>query len=193
MHSRIQRSRGKNTRRTESRRPGKTDRRNSFLSTPPFTSSFRSSVSWRQTIAIFILFMLVCGGLIAWGSYHATYHYAVVQDGVLYRDGSRSIHELNNAVSRANPKTVISLIDDQELHDPAKPQFQEEEADMSARGIAYQRIAVKLGGWPTSEDIRQFLNAMEDASRQPVLIHCARRSADGDVRRRLSGIGARVR
>ena len=37
----------------------------------------------------------------------------------------------------------------------------------------YQRIAVKLGGWPSSEDIQAFLRTVESPANQPVLLHCA--------------------
>ena len=39
--------------------------------------------------------------------------------------------------------------------------------------MQYLRIPVKLGGWPTSDDIQQFLTHMEQPGRKPVLLHCA--------------------
>ena len=82
-----------------------------------------------------------------------TYHLAVVQDGVLYRDGNRGLREFSTAVRRVRPKVVVSLIDDGELGDPNKPQFAQEADFLSTHGIRQVRIPVKLGGWPSSDDI----------------------------------------
>jgi protein tyrosine/serine phosphatase len=35
------------------------------------------------------------------------------------------------------------------------------------------RIPVKLGGWPTSEDVQKFLEIAAAKQNQPVLVHCA--------------------
>jgi protein tyrosine phosphatase (PTP) superfamily phosphohydrolase (DUF442 family) len=119
-----------------------------------------------------IIVVTVSVGL-AWHYLTGTYHLAMVRPGVLYRDGARSVHELGVAVGRVKANTVVSLIDDNELHDPKKPQFAQELGYLSERGVHYQRIAVKLGGWPTSEDIQAFLKTAENPTSQPVLLHCA--------------------
>lgn len=110
---------------------------------------------------------------LAFRYYTGTYHLATVQEGVLYRDGARSVHELGVAVRKVKANTVVSLIDDAELADPGKPQFAQEPTYLAERGVRYQRIAVKLGGWPTSEDIQAFLKTAEQKTSQPVLLHCA--------------------
>jgi protein tyrosine phosphatase (PTP) superfamily phosphohydrolase (DUF442 family) len=115
----------------------------------------------------------VLAGVLVWHYLTGTYHLATVQPGVLYRDGARSIHELGVAVDKVKANTVVSLIDDTELHDPAKPQFAAEPGYLAGRGVHYQRIAVKLGGWPTSEDIQTFLQTVQAPTSQPVLLHCA--------------------
>jgi len=35
------------------------------------------------------------------------------------------------------------------------------------------RIPVPLGGWPTDEQVKEFLKIVQDPARQPVLVHCA--------------------
>ncbi len=121
-----------------------------------------------------VLFLVaIVGGLLIFRFFFSTYHLATVQEGVLYRDGARSVRELARAVRQVRAKTVVSLIDDAEERDPIKPQFRQEEQYLTAAGIAHQRIAVKLGGWPTSADVREFLHTVEQPGRQPVLLHCA--------------------
>jgi protein tyrosine phosphatase (PTP) superfamily phosphohydrolase (DUF442 family) len=113
------------------------------------------------------------GIAVAWHYLTGTYHLATVQQGVLYRDGARSVHELGVAVGNVKARTVVSLIGDAEFADPAKPQFAQEPAFLASRGVQYQRIAVTAGGWPTSEDIQSFLTTAQDPSKQPILLHCA--------------------
>jgi protein tyrosine phosphatase (PTP) superfamily phosphohydrolase (DUF442 family) len=121
---------------------------------------------------------LVIGLLIAAGAAFYlfkidTYHYIEVADGVLYRDGNQDMRRFTTALGRANPKTVIPLIDDGELADPDKKQFVEEMTVAPEHGATIERIPVKLGGWPTTEDVRKFLEIAENKDKQPVLIHCA--------------------
>ncbi len=124
----------------------------------------------RAMAAIAVLALVAAA--IVW-SQGRTYHLAVVEKGVLYRSGNRSVPELANAVRMEHIKTVVSLIDDQELADPGKPQFLEEQAYLQKNGIRQERIPVKLGGWPTTDDVKRFLAIVADAGNRPVLVHCA--------------------
>jgi tyrosine-protein phosphatase SIW14 len=101
------------------------------------------------------------------------YHFATVQDGVLYRSGNNSLHRLKIALDEGHIHTIVALIDDKEFADPGKPQFAEEKAYADSHGIKYVRVPVRLGGWPSSEEIRQFLHVAADPANQPVLVHCA--------------------
>src|SRR5277367_541797 len=122
---------------------------------------------WLQRIAIFGgVFFLAAVGAVGWLTLR-TYHFAAVQQGVLYRSGNRGMAEFSNAVGRIHPRTVISLVDDQELNDPTKPQFHAESTYLAAHGIQQIRIPVKLGGWPTSDDIRKFLAVVADPTNRP--------------------------
>jgi len=123
-------------------------------------------------------YLLVAGvlavvGFLVWRQWFQTYHLATVQEGVLYRAGNRGLREFANAIRRVKPRTVVCLIDDNELSDARKPQFQQELRFLADRRIAVCRIPIALGGWPTPADVRQFLSVVSDAKNQPVLVHCA--------------------
>lgn len=124
---------------------------------------------WRGPLVVLLaLLSLATGG---WWWWHKTYHLAAVTPGVLYRDGSQSPREFRNAIRRVKPKTVVCLVDDNEV--AQKSQFQQEFAYLSEQGIRLLRIPVPLGGWPTTEDVRTFLATVADPVNQPVLVHCA--------------------
>jgi len=108
-----------------------------------------------------------------WYNDFQTYHLAPVQIGVLYRDGNRDLREFKHSLKFTQAKTVVSLVDDDELNDPNKPQFLAETNYCVATGIQYIRIPVKLGGWPTGDDLKTFIGIVTTAANQPVLVHCA--------------------
>lgn len=132
----------------------------------------RRPLALRGAILLAFGAALVFAGIVLWKS-HATYHFAMVQPGVLYRDGLKSPGQFAAILDRIHPKTVVSLLDDRELSDPAKPQLAAEARLCSARGIALDRIPVTLGGWPNSADVQRFLAIVADKQNQPVLVHCA--------------------
>jgi protein tyrosine phosphatase (PTP) superfamily phosphohydrolase (DUF442 family) len=119
------------------------------------------------------LLVLAGGGAWVWANFLQTYHFAAVQDGVLYRTGNRGIREFETAVRKANVRTVVCLIDDQELADSKKPQFAKEMEFCQKQGVAVVRIPIKLGGWPVTADVRKFLETVQNKDRQPVMVHCA--------------------
>ncbi|CAN5427673.1 hypothetical protein BH10PLA1_BH10PLA1_10910 [soil metagenome] len=142
----------------------------------PRRQSERQSIppakAWRNLAILFVMLFGVGGFTYWWGAYK-TYHYEAVQPAVLYRAGNQGLREFATAVRRSNSKTIVSLIDDQELADPAKPQFAQE-SDLAAKlSLKLVRVPVKLGGWPTSADVQAFLTAATDKNNQPVLVHCA--------------------
>lgn len=117
--------------------------------------------------------IVALAGFLVWRQWFQTYHLATVHQGVLYRDGNRGLREFANALRQVRPRTIVCLIDDKELSDGRKPQFQQELTYLASQGIAVERIAIPLGGWPTGDNVRQFLAVVSDKSRQPVLVHCA--------------------
>jgi protein tyrosine/serine phosphatase len=96
-----------------------------------------------------------------------------VQEGALYRDGNRGPREFATMVRRVKPRTIVSLVDDEEIADREKPEFKAEIEFAQQHGIPIARVAVKLGGWPTTENVRRFLEIASDKSKQPVVFHCA--------------------
>ena len=118
--------------------------------------------------------LLVVAAAAAWvWQKNEAYHLATVQEGVLYRDGARSSAQFSAALQKVHPRTVVSLVDASEMADASKPQLSHEAQLCAAQGAKLERIEVKLGGWPTSENIRTFLRIVSDKSNQPVLVHCA--------------------
>lgn len=145
------------------------------MAAQPFNSAGRASQG-RGTgskLALLAIGVAIVATVLIWKFFFSSYHLATVQPGVLYRDGSRSVRELSAAVRKVHAKTVVSLIDENEVHDPSKPQFAQEQLYLADHSVGYQRIPVKLGGWPTSADVQTFLQTMDDPARQPVLLHCA--------------------
>lgn len=134
--------------------------------------AIRRPLALRGAVLLALGAALVVAGVFLWKT-HATYHFAVVQPGVLYRDGLKSPAQFAATLDRVHPKTVVSLIDEKELADPAKPQLAAEAQLCSARGITLDRIPVTLGGWPGSADMQRFLAIVADKQNQPVLVHCA--------------------
>lgn len=114
--------------------------------------------------------ILVAAGWWIFWTYFDTYHLAVVKEGVLYRDGVRTLHQFDLAARKTHVKTIVSLVDDQEI---AKHPFTDELAYCKEHGIDVVRLPVPLGGWPEGPQIAEFLAIANDPARQPVLVHCA--------------------
>ena len=131
------------------------------------------AVSAKSPAFWLVLGALAAAGALAWWRYFQVYHLETVDAGVLYRDGNRGLREFANMVRKIRPRTVVCLLDDQELADPAKPQFAREIEFLKAQGIAFERIPVRLGGWPTTQDIQRFLAIVRQEDRRPVVVHCA--------------------
>ena len=125
-----------------------------------------------RVVIVFVI-ALVAAGAYGWRCYLDTYHLATVQPRALYRDGVQSPCQFETAIRKVQPKTVVSLIDDNELAHPEKPQFKAEAEFLAKQGIRLERIPVKLGGWPSQEDVEKFNRVAADPENQPVLVHCA--------------------
>ncbi len=127
----------------------------------------------RRPLRVLLLTLFGCASVFIYWAFFATYHLATVQDGVLYRDGNRTIRTFVTAIRKTKPKTVVCLVDDAEVADPRKPQFARELNELPQHNVNVVRIPITLGGWPTSDDIQKFLTTAADKSNQPVLLHCA--------------------
>jgi len=118
------------------------------------------------TVAI----LVAMAAFFVWRQYFDSYHLATVRDGVLYRDGVRTPRQFLIALNKVKPKTVVSLVDDREI---IQEPFVSELNICREQGINVVRIPVPLGGWPTADQVRQFLQITADSAQQPVLVHCA--------------------
>jgi protein tyrosine phosphatase (PTP) superfamily phosphohydrolase (DUF442 family) len=143
--------------------------------TEPQTDHPTRRTRWLRRAIVAVVTLVVIGGACVgyWWAELQVYHPLTIQKDVLYRDGNRDLREFRHTLRDANIRTDISLIDDDELNDPKKPQFKQEAEYCKAKGIQLVRIPVKLGGWPTSDQIKQFLGIVADPANRPVLIHCA--------------------
>src|SRR3954471_19893986 len=104
-------------------------------------------------VIIACVVVLIGVGFVVWRQWFETYHLATVQEGVLYRDGNRGPREFATMVRRVKPKTIVSLVDGDEIDDREKPEFKAEIEFAKEQGIPIERIPVKLGGWPKTEDV----------------------------------------
>jgi protein tyrosine/serine phosphatase len=122
---------------------------------------------WTTVGAISIV---VLGAFGVWWTFVDDYHFAVVQPGVLYRDGNRSLREFKTAHRKSDFKTVVCLVSDREF---SRPEFQSEAEFCREKGIELIRVPVVEGGTPSEADVQRFLGVAQDKSKQPVLVHCA--------------------
>ena len=143
--------------------------------TEPTTDRPTRRTRWlRRSLVAIVTLILIGGACVAyWWAEIQVYHPATVQRDVLYRDGNRDLRELRHALRDANIRTVVSLVDDRELNDPKTPQFKDEAQYCQSHGIRQVRIPVKRGGWPSTDQIKQFLDVVARPENRPVLVHCA--------------------
>jgi len=123
----------------------------------------------RWMLAVVVIGVVIAGA-VAYRTWLATYHFAEVRRGVLYRDGNRSMRQFEIALGKGNIRTVVMLNDDGEAR---KEPFASEIELCRQRGVRLVRIPVGLGRRPNTEDVRRFLDVMADKSSHPVLVHCA--------------------
>ncbi len=130
----------------------------------------RGMLTSRSWIGLVAVVVLVGGGLWLWRQFFGGYHYRAVAQEILYRDGMRDPREFLRACRRGKIKTVVSLIEPGEY--ATEPLGREEELCRQA-SVALVRLPIALGGWPTDESLRQFVNMLDDPGKRPVLVHCA--------------------
>ncbi len=117
-----------------------------------------------------VVVLVILAGLYVWMYSFQTYHFGVVEPLVLYRDGLRTVREFQTGAADAKAKSVVCLLDRTERE---KEPFSFEEDFCRRSKIRFIWVPVKLGGWPTQADVKEFLGTVENKKRQPVLVHCA--------------------
>lgn len=122
----------------------------------------------RRFLVVALTVALCAGGFLTWWFRFDTYHLVTVHDGVLYRDGNRGLREFRNALRKSNAKTVVCIVDDQEI---GAEEYVAEQELLRRRGIPFVRIPIVKGDWPTTGQLREFLAIATDPARRPVLYH----------------------
>lgn len=118
-----------------------------------------------------VLFLILCSGAGAWFLFFQTYHFAVVQENVLYRDGMQGMRRFKNAYRFHPFKTVINLQSDDDLADKYKNQVVEEKQFCAEHGIKWFHIAMKQEMPPAPEQTAELLKITGDTANQPVFMH----------------------
>jgi tyrosine-protein phosphatase SIW14 len=124
-----------------------------------------------------LIALLVVGGPLGYRLYeHRTFrNFRTVRPGVLYRSGQLSRDGLMRLIHDRGIRTVISLRDATEVgHRP--PDWAEEEFCLKEE-LYYFRLSPKLwwateGPAPAAENVREFLEILDNPKYQPVLVHC---------------------
>jgi len=124
----------------------------------------------RKRILIATLLALATAG----GAYYFlidTYHFAIVKEGVLYRDGFQGMRRFRTGY-RSHPfKSVINLQSAGDIAGKYKEQEAAERKFCEERGIRYYRIPMKQGTPPSPEQAARMLSLMDDSANHPVFMH----------------------
>jgi protein tyrosine/serine phosphatase len=94
-------------------------------------------------------------------------HWDVVKPGILYRSGQLTGPQLTLAVQRFGIKTVVNL----QL--PGKD-MEKERSLARELGIGFVNLPMPGDGFGEEAQFRKILEVVDDPSRRPVLVHCAR-------------------
>jgi protein tyrosine phosphatase (PTP) superfamily phosphohydrolase (DUF442 family) len=139
----------------------------------PIDAPASSRKKSRIGLVALLVLILVGAGAFVWRLKFDTYHLATVQPGKLYRAGNQDLRRFGNAIEKVKPKTVVCVVDEEEVASPEKKQFAREFDFLKQQQIQVERIPVLLGGYPTTDDVRRFLSIAEANEKGPVLVHCA--------------------
>jgi tyrosine-protein phosphatase SIW14 len=121
-------------------------------------------------ITIVLIAVAIGGAVWIWQAWFKTYHFAEVRPGVLYRDGVRSMGEFRHALRKGRIRTVIMLIDNDEI---GREPFKGEVEYCRSNGINLIHIPVLVSHRPTTDDVRRFLDVMAEPKNHPALVHCS--------------------
>ncbi|MEI6231765.1 MAG: hypothetical protein WCT04_01830 [Planctomycetota bacterium] len=124
----------------------------------------------RIVIVVALVLLTLGFGAGAYLYYFDTYHFAIVQPGVLYRDGFQGMRRFENAYRQRPFKTVVNFQSDADLI-----QYQDDvnqaRAFCTARGIKWIHIPMKQKTAPTQEQMDTFVAIVKAPANQPVFSH----------------------
>ncbi|HLX59762.1 MAG TPA: hypothetical protein VKX17_00640 [Planctomycetota bacterium] len=124
----------------------------------------------RKLIVVILILLTLGFGACAYYFYFDTYHFAIVQPGVLYRDGFQGMRRFENAYRQRPFKCVVNLQSDADLVQ-YKDDIAAEQAFCKERGIKWIHLPMKQKTAPTTEQMSDFVAIVKDAANQPVLAH----------------------
>jgi protein tyrosine phosphatase (PTP) superfamily phosphohydrolase (DUF442 family) len=124
----------------------------------------------KKVIGAALVLLTLGFGAGAYFYYFDTYHFAIVQPGVLYRDGFQGMRRFENAYRQRPFKCVINLQSNED-HVQYKEDVAAQREFCKAHGIAWQHIPMKQKTPPTPGQIDEFLKLVRDVKNQPVLAH----------------------
>jgi protein tyrosine/serine phosphatase len=116
--------------------------------------------------AAFLTFAIVCYWMLQRGDIHLGPKFAVVKMGVLFRSNIPTIPGLQEMERRYRIKTIVGLLNDDEIKHPV---FGAEQNFAKRHGIKFIHLRM---GVPTPEQVTEFLEIVNNPTNQPVLVHC---------------------
>ena len=124
----------------------------------------------KKVIVAALLLLTLGFGAGAYFFYFDTYHFDVVQPGILYRDGFQGVRRFENAYRQHLFKSVINLQSDSDLVQ-YKDDIAAQREFLKQHNISWHHIAMKQKTAPTQEQIDEFVRLIKDPKNQPVLAH----------------------
>jgi tyrosine-protein phosphatase SIW14 len=122
---------------------------------------------WGAVIAAAVLIAAILA--IKYGRHHVwPRRFAEVEPGKLYRSGYCEPGPLTDVIHEHKVKTILTLLGDE----PDTAHQQNEEAIAKREGVAILRIPMPGDGRGDFEKLSAAADAMADASKQPMLVHC---------------------
>src|SRR5260221_4590330 len=110
-------------------------------------------------------------GVGAYLYFFQTYHFAIVQENIFYRDGMQGMRRFRNAYRLHPFKCVINLQSDDDIATKYREQVAEEQEFCKTNGINWRHIPMKQETPPTQQEIAEFLKIAGDSANQPVFVH----------------------
>lgn len=103
--------------------------------------------------------------------YDGLRHWGVVDPGVLYRCGQPRPEELARLIEQDRIRTVVALRG-LRRHDDPDAWEAAERAVCAAHGVRFTALPCNHRHPPTVEQLRAFLELVQDPASRPVLVHC---------------------
>ncbi len=131
---------------------------------------------WVAGVAVLLL---AVAGPFAYSSYRTTHYrnFGVVEEGKLYRSGQLTPHGLRTVMQERGIRTVVTLRASRDSR-PHPDAWEADICDSLAPKARHVRLTPKVwtadenGGIAVEENIKAFLDILDDPANHPVLVHC---------------------